>query len=244
MRASWLLIALLCFATGFAAPSQAQNLKDWGVLLLHGKSGGGKSIEAVAAALRSEGAKVSVPAMSWVKSYNTYNATLDEIARHISALRAQGAKRIALVGQSLGANVALGYGGRRGGIDAVVAMAPGHQPDRFLRFTADSLERAKRMVAAGRGQETAAFVDVNQGKKFEIRTTAAAYVSFFDPGGPAIMRRNAASLKDAKLLWVIGSGDANAHAVVTGGKTINVEGGHRSTARAGAIAIVAWLKGL
>jgi dienelactone hydrolase len=234
MRAARLFIALAFLVTGLATPSQAQGLKDWGVLVLHGKSGGGKSLEAVAAALRSKGAKVAMPAMSWVKSYTTYEATLEEVARHVAALRAQGARRVALVGQSLGANVALGYAARRGETEAVAAIAPGHQPDRFLRFTEDSLHRAKEMMAAGRGAETAAFVDVNQGKKFEIRTTAAAYVSFFDPGGPAMMKRNAASLNNVKLLWVIGSEDVNARAVVVGGKTVSVAGDHFATAKAGA----------
>lgn len=244
MRASRLLVVLAFLVTGLATPSCAQGLKDWGVLVLHGKSGGGKSLEAVAAALRSDGAKVAMPAMSWVKSYSTYEATLDEVARHVAALRAQGAKRVALVGQSLGANVALGYAALRGGADAVAAIAPGHQPDRFLRFTEDSLLRAKQMVAAGRGGETTVFVDVNQGKKFEIRTTAAAYVSFFDPEGPAMMKRNASNLSNVKLLWVIGSEDVNARAVVIGGKTVSVAGDHFATANAGAREIVVWLKSL
>ena len=242
MRLSWLLVTLAALVMGLATPSRAQGLNDWGVILLHGKSGGGKSLEAVAAALRSEGATVTMPAMSWAKSYRTYEATLDEVGRLVAALRARGAKRVALVGQSLGANVALGYAALRGGTEAVAAIAPGHQPDRFLRFTEDSLRRAKQMVATGRGGETTAFVDVNQGKKFEIRTTASAYVSFFDPEGPAMMKSNAGRLNNVKLLWVIGSADINARAVVTGGKTITVAGDHFATTKAGAKEIVVWLK--
>jgi hypothetical protein len=96
------------------------------------------------------------------------------------------------------------------------------------------------MVAEGRGKETASFIDVNQGHRFQIKTTAAAYVSFFDPAGPALMRRNATDLKNAKLLWVVGSSDKAAFEVVTGGTVVKVEGGHRGAGSVAAREVVAW----
>lgn len=243
VRALSSILALSLVAT-LCGPVKAADLKNWGVVVLHGKSGPGRALQPIAAALRAEGARVVSPTLSWAAAYRTYDATLNEVSAYVAALRSQGVKQIALVGQSLGANVALGYGARRGGIDAIVAISPGHQPDRFLRFSRDDLARAKRMVAEGRGNETASFVDVNQGHRFQIETTAAAYASFFDPDGPSLMRRNAMDLKDVRLLWVVGSKDTATREVIAGGTVVNVKGGHRDAASLAAREVVTWLKRL
>lgn len=238
------IFALICLA-GFAPTAvQAKGLKGWGVVVMHGKGGKPANVASVAAALSSAGAVVVNPSMSWASGYRTYNEALDEVGGHIASLRSKGATRIALVGHSIGANIALGYGAQRGGVAAVIAMGPGHQPDRFITKTKESLDRAKQAVAAGRGTETGTYLDSNQGQEFEIRTTAVAYVSFFDPAGPALISRNAAGLKGAALLWVVGNGDAPAKAVVSGGKSITVPGGHKDTPAAGAKDVVAWLESL
>lgn len=236
----WLALAVVggLFLGGLDA--QAQALRDWGVVVLSGKAGG--SMSSVASALRAEGAKVSMPSMSYVSgSYRTYDATLGEVGAAVAQLRAHGARRIAVVGQSLGANVALGFGARRGGVHAIVAMAPGHQPDRFSSQTSESVKRAKQMVASGRGSETGGFTDVNQGRAFQVTTTAAAYVSFFDPAGPAVIGRNRGNLRGAKLLWIVGTGDAGARSVARGGKIVTVPGGHSSPMRVGGGEVVKWL---
>ncbi len=237
------LVALVCFAS-FALVAEAKDLKGWGVVVMHGKGGNPGNMASVASALSAAGAKVVNPSMSWASGYRTYNEALNEMAGHIASLRSQGATRIALVGHSIGANVALGYGAQRGGVAAIAAMAPGHQPDRFISKTGESLARAKQAVAAGRGNETGTYIDSNQGRDFEIRTTAAAYVSFFDPAGPALMGRNAGALKGAALLWVVGTGDAGAKAVASGGKIITVPGNHFETIAAGAKDVAAWLESL
>ncbi len=238
--------AVTCLLAVAPTPSVAKDLKGWGVVLMHGKGGGPNSMAGIASALSAAGATVVNPQMSWGNGYRTYSQTLDEVAGHIAALRQRGATRIALVGQSLGTNVALGYGAQRGGIAAIVAMAPGHQPDKFIRQPAiqESLERAKKMVASGHGGDTASFADTNQGSKLQVTATAAAYVSFFDPAGPAIMSRNAAQLRGAQLLWILGADDAGARSVAKGGKIINISGGHFETPRLAAPHVVDWLESL
>ena len=236
-------LAIACFA-GFALTAQAKDLTGWGIVVMHGKGGQPGSMSAVSSALTAAGASVVTPTMSWSNGYRTYGATLDEVAGHIASLRAKGATRIALVGQSLGANVALGYGAQRGGVQAVVAMAPGHFPERFASKSAASLARAKQAVAAGRGSEVGSYFDTNQGKEYDVRTTAAAYVSFFDPAGPAVMSRNAANLKVKNLLWIVGSGDAGANSVAKGGKVVHVSGGHFDTPKVSAPEVVSWLQSL
>ncbi len=239
--------AIICFFAVFflADMAQAKDLKDWGVVVLHGKGGSGAQMGPIASALQAEGAKVVVPTASWSKGYKTYDATMEEIGGYVAQVRAQGAKRVAVVGQSLGTNVALGYGAKRGGVDAIVAISPGHFPERFgNKDIADSLKRAKEMIAAGRGNETAKFTDTNQGKVYEVQTTAVAYVSFFDPAGPAVMSRNAANLKNSKLLWIVGTGDAGAQSVAQGGKVVTLGGGHFDMPKVSAKEIVGWLESL
>jgi dienelactone hydrolase len=241
-RPALYLFAVVWLTATVSHAAVAQSLGGWGVVLIHGKRGDTGNLAGLASSLSKEGAAVVQPTMSWTSRYRTYGETLSEIGGHVAALGSQGAKRIALVGQSLGANVALGFGAQHGGIDAVVALAPGHQPDRFAAKTAESLARAKKLVAAGRGSEVATFRDVNQGAEFDISTTAAAYVSFFDPSGPALMARNAGNLKGAKLLWVVGSADAGARAVARGGEIMTVQAGHGDTPNAGASKVVGWLR--
>ena len=236
-------LAIACFA-GFALTAQAKDLTGWGIVVMHGKGGQPGSMSAVSSALTAAGASVVTPTMSWSNGYRTYSATLDEVAGHIASLRAKGATRIALVGQSLGANVALGYGAQRGGVQAVVALAPGHFPEPYASKSAASLARAKQAVAAGRGSEGGSYFDTNQGKEYDVRTTAAAYVSFFDPAGPAVMSRNAANLKVKNLLWIVGSGDAGANSVAKGGKVVHVSGGHFDTPKVSAPEVVSWLQSL
>jgi hypothetical protein len=59
---------------------------------------------------------------------------------------------------------------------------------------------AHAMVASGRGDERASFSDGNIRGLFPINTTAAIYLSFFDPTGPANMPDNTSRLR-APLLW-------------------------------------------
>jgi len=236
------LFAVVWLATAVPHVAVAQSLGGWGVMLIHGKRGNTGNLDGLASALSREGAVVIQPTMSWASRYRTYGETMSEVGGYVASLRGRGAKRIALVGHSLGANVALGFGAQHDGLDAIVALAPGHQPDRFAARTAESLARAQQLVAAGRGGEVATFRDVNQGAAFDIKTTAAAYVSFFDPSGPALMARNAGNLKGAKLLWVVGSGDPGARAAARGGDVVTVQAGHGDTPGAGASQVVTWLK--
>ncbi len=238
------LLAAICFAAFAPTAAQAKDLKGWGVVVMHGKGGKATQMSSVSSALTAAGALVVTPTFSWSNGYRTYSETLDEVAGYIASLRSKGATRIALVGQSLGTNVALGYSAQRGGVAAIVAMAPGHRPELFIGKSKEGLARAKQAVAAGRGNEVGGYPDTNQGREFEIRTTAAAYVSFFDPAGPAVMSRNAAALKGASLLWIVGTGDKSAQEVAHSGKVITVPGGHAETPAAGAKDVVAWLESL
>lgn len=243
MKTSLKILMVVCWFLLGASAAVAADLKGWGVVLLHGKGGSPGSMAAVASAMKSAGAAVVSPRFSWSSTYVTYDQALSEVGRYVSTLRGQGARRIALVGHSLGANVALGYATQRGGVQAVIAMAPGHQPEAFVSKTGDSLARAKAEVAAGHGNQVDSFTDINQGRVSQVRTTAAAYVSFFDPSGPAVFSRNTGA-GGAPVLWVIGTGDPGASRVASGGTTVTVQANHFTTPAAGAAQAVSWLEGL
>ena len=161
-----------------------------------------------------------------------------------------------MAGQSLGANAAIGYAARRGSrLAGVIALAPGHTPERmrrpeFVKAVAD----ASQLVASGKGNATSAFPDFNQGQMFQTTATAAAYLSFFDPNGPAVIPRNAAAMPAIPFLWVIGRSDGLAQAGSgyafdkapknPKSKYVEINAGHFDTPDAARQEVIRWLKAL
>jgi pimeloyl-ACP methyl ester carboxylesterase len=239
-----IIVSVIAAFLGFsslAGAASAIELKGTTVILIHGKGGGQGPLQPLAAALKAEGANVVLPRMSWVSGYRTYEQTLGEVQAAVQ--RARGG-RVVLMGHSLGANISMGYAARVGGVAAVVALAPGHRPDFIASQTQDSVAQAKAMVAAGRGQEKAQFLDFNQGRTFPVTTTAAAYVSFFDPSGPAASAAQGSGV-GGPVLWVIGTGDRaamNDRAPYSRGTRIEVSAGHQDTPRVAVRQVIDWLR--
>ena len=183
--------------------------------------------------------------MSWRSSYRTYDATLDELGVEVARLRQRGARKIVLAGHSMGANLSLGYSAARGGIAGVVALAPGHRPEYIASVSGDSLQRAREMVRAGRERTTATFTDFNQGRTFPVKTTAEAYLSFFEPDGPAGRAARARGVS-APVLWVVGTADRAAmnDPATRSGTRIVLEADHKSTPRAAVAEVLQWIAGL
>src|SRR5688500_13034799 len=93
-----LVFSLACGCAGAA---------DVGAIVLHGKWGSpDQHVDSLAAALENQGYAVASPEMPWSRrrSYDRSVEDADtEIDAHIAKLKAGGAKRIVLVGHSLGA---------------------------------------------------------------------------------------------------------------------------------------------
>jgi len=139
-----------------------------------------------------------------------YEEALQPIGDAIARMRAQGARKIVLAGQSLGANAAIAWTARHGvsGLAGVVALAPGHTPERFRRpEILRALEEARALVAAGQGERRRLFPDLNVGQAFEVEASAKAWLSYFEPEGLANMPRNCARMPAMPFLWVIGRQD-------------------------------------
>jgi pimeloyl-ACP methyl ester carboxylesterase len=213
------LAILFSLITTLASHIASAAGDDLGVVLLHGKGGSPTGyIRELAFALQGRGYLVSTPTMPWAKN-RIYDASFEEamaeIDREVDALRQKGAKLVVVAGQSLGANAALGYAASRERVGGIIVLAPAHNPElqAFARRVGSDVRRAKAMVAAGKGKEKQAFSDLNQGQALEVTATAEVYLSWFDPDGPAVMPRSAASIKmPTPLLFVIGSGDRTAPA--------------------------------
>jgi pimeloyl-ACP methyl ester carboxylesterase len=191
---------------GFAAASCAA---DVGAILFHGKWGSpGARDDGLSAALEKQGYAVALPEMPWSRrrsydrSVEEADAEIDEV---VTKLKAGGAKRIVLVGHSLGGAYALHYAGRTQ-VDALVVIAPGHRPEqpRIAQSFANDVSRARDLVAAGKPAEQVFFTDFNTGgRRSRIGAGAASFVSYFDPAGPMNMGRNVESIKQTPVLWLV-----------------------------------------
>jgi dienelactone hydrolase len=185
-----------------------------GVALLHGKHGSPeKHISGLAETLAQAGMLVAVPELPWSRrrAYDAgYLDGLRELELAVADLRARGAAVVAAGGQSLGANAALAYAARFPGLDGLFALAPAHTPESgaMRAAAAAGVALAREMIVAGRGAETASFPEMIMGRERQVLTSAQAYLSYYDPEGPAVMPLNAARLAPPlPVLWVLGSRD-------------------------------------
>lgn len=208
-----LFAALLATTAPGVVSAQSGSLSGLGIVLIHGKGGTPTTgIEGLHESLKRAGALVDAPEMPW-SARRIYDATFDDAMKEIDAaaerLKKAGATRIAVIGHSLGANAAIGYGARRKDLHGVVALAPGHLPEAWaLRArTGGAIAHAKKMIAAGKGDVRMSFPDLAQGIPFSVQATPVVYLSMFDPDGPAVMPKNAAAMGDVPLLWIVGVAD-------------------------------------
>lgn len=236
-----------------------------GVVLMHGKQSRPNTpgLGDIAAKLSSAGIRSVVPTMPWSgQDWERIAMTVDQvyglIDGHVAALRGQGAQRIVVGGQSLGANMALSYAVARQNVAAVAMLAPGHNPAYTMRTypeAREALDKASALVAAGQGSQPFKGIDDNQGSKFTISTTAAAYASWMNPRGPASMTAQAPLLPASiPLLLVIGKQDPafgmaenNIYKPAARNpysRYITVDAGHRDTDFAASAQVVAWIRGL
>jgi esterase/lipase len=228
-----------------------------GVVMMHGKYGTPAQMRQLAVTIGDAGFVVERPEMCWsaARIYDrTYLDCLADIDVASARLKDHGATTIVVLGMSLGANAALGFGARRQGLKAIITLAPAHAPE-LLRRRADiaqSIIKAQAATAAGKADEKATFDDIDLGKIFHVSTTPAIYLSFFGPESPAVMSENASHLT-APLLMVSGNSDptqSNAGNIFAHvpfdprNRHVTVEADHLGTLAASADAVVSWLSEL
>ncbi|MBT0569226.1 alpha/beta hydrolase [Curvibacter sp. CHRR-16] len=255
-----MLAALGALAT---IPVQATEPLQCGIVLLHGKWGDPKLLNGVARQL-SGVCEVLQPEMAWSRRRmydKPYAAALQEITPLLAQLRAKGYARVLLGGQSLGANAALAYAAQVGGVQGVLAMSPGHIPERWYRAadkTRPAVDKARALVEAGQGEQTLEITDINSGRTQALSLRADVLLSYFDPQGWGNMPRSVDLLahadKPVPLLWVIGAQDplyegpngydfykAPMH---PSSRYVVVDAGHMNAPDVAAAAVLDWVKAL
>jgi len=202
-----LLLALpfLLFALPLSAETAATGI---GVVVMHGKGGlPGGLVATLAARLEDAGFRVANLEMPW-SGHRNYDVGLDageeEVGRTIAALRSNGARQVFVAGHSQGGLFALHYGGRQR-VDGIVAIAPGGQVDSgaIAAAVASHVATAREMVAAGHGNDKAEFGDFEGSRGTSpVTTTAAIYLSWFDPGGALGERAFSQVMAGTPVLYV------------------------------------------
>ncbi|MES9905336.1 MAG: alpha/beta hydrolase [Sedimenticola sp.] len=263
------LLAVAALAAGCVTTSGYDSKAEYdpvngriGVIVMHGK--GGKTQQhniSLVNKLRAEGFRVIEPLMPWSGSGGTpsYNDDIDGameiLDKHIATLHKDGADIVFLAGHSMGAMGAYVYGGYHGYIDGVIGVAPGHTPS--SRFTstklAKSISKARKMVANGKGDETASFQDFNMGQVHSLRTTAKNYFSYLNPNGKCNLQKSLSKLGEIPILWLAADQDkavkSGFHRRIFSNAPANamsdyreMNSSHLDAPSVGAGAVVAWIR--
>ena len=253
------ILAAVLLTPNFAGAALAAKLQGFGVVYLHGKAAWPGALNGgILSSLEDEGALVAEPEMPW-SFHRRYAATFDqamsEIDAAVAGLKAKGASRIVVIGHSLGANAAIGYGARHPELAGIAALAPGHLPETepLRSFVHDAVARAKQLIAAGQGNMPETFPDMAQGIPLTTTATPVVYLSMFDPDGPAVIPKNTAAMGMVPLLWVVGKLDpidrrgpeyAFNAAKNPKNKYIEVFAGHLTTPLVARKQVVEWINSL
>ncbi|NQV56959.1 MAG: alpha/beta hydrolase [Rhodospirillales bacterium] len=257
-----LLILLASF--GVAVPleyARAVEPKETGIVLLHGKGGDQRWVKPLGKALEKAGYIVVSPLFPWGKGRiydRTYLEGHAQVDWNVRAVKRNGAKHVIIAGHSLGANVALSYGAKRSDLAGLILLAPGHlvNSPMMKALSAPGLALARQMIKAGQKREKRDFLDINQGKKYGVTTSAEIYLSWFDPDGLANMGKSARALGSRlPVLWVSSVEDRVANVTAKNlafgafvensyTKDVTVKGSHLETPERAIGAVLNWLKEL
>jgi len=160
-----------------------------GVVVMHGKGGSPKFMVAgLANYLRDNGCLVANLEMPWSgrRKYDvSVNDAVNEVKVALDVLRQQGAQRLFVAGHSQGGLFAFYFAGKHK-VDGLIAIAPGGSVANkvFRENLYEPVERARSLIAQGKGNEKAVFSDWENAKGlFDVSTTAAIYLDWFDPEG-------------------------------------------------------------
>ena len=201
------LVALLVAVASIAHASAS----DMGAVVLHGKWGspGAGNMRPLIEALEQAGVKVSAPEMPWSgeRLYDaTVTAAVAQLDGEIAKLRSAGARKVFVIGQSLGAAFGIHYA-TRGTFDGLVAIAPGHRTENpfWVKRYAREVSAARDLVKTGRAREPVGFLDLNTGdRRRQLNAPAEAFLSFFDVDGPLNMTRNVRAINEKlPVLWIV-----------------------------------------
>jgi pimeloyl-ACP methyl ester carboxylesterase len=233
-----------------------------GVVLMHGKQGhpGQPELSYLFQKIESAGALLDAPTMCWTQ-YRIYDRTLPdclaEVDESIARLKKRGATAIVVGGHSLGGLGALAYASFHRSLKGVIALAPGVPPRLANNSTIQaSMAEARRLIAAGQGDDFRTFEDVNRGPRgfvsINVRATPNIFMSFWDMNGLANLSEDTAKIT-APIFWASGTEDPSQLPREHGfgraaanplSRYVQVNADHMGTPDAAADALAAWLREL
>jgi len=188
---------------------------EYGAIIMHGRLGTPNYLQHMAQALGQAGIAVETPDMPWSRGRafdSTVEASMAEIDAVVGRLHAKGAKRVFVVGHSLGGAAALRYGALHPEIGGLILMAASWNPGSgfWQRIVGESVARAEAAVRAGRGSDTDRYEYVsNDGKAKSVEAHATGFFDFNRVDSPMALSDNAKRFKGPlPVLWLSASGDS------------------------------------
>jgi dienelactone hydrolase len=108
--------------------------QDLGVVVLHGMRG--MPMQSFVSSLEAAGFLATSPELPWSRHRNhdrTYDQALVEVGHAVDEMKRRGAKRLVIVGYSMGSGAALDFAATHGNLAGVVVMAPGPRKPSLLK---------------------------------------------------------------------------------------------------------------
>jgi pimeloyl-ACP methyl ester carboxylesterase len=210
---SHISLALVALFATVAQPAEAQSPEaKIGVVIMHGKGGSPtRHVADLASFLEAKGYLITNLEMPW-SARRQYDVDVGgaekEVEAALAELRRRGATKLFVAGHSQGGLFALHCGGTHA-IDGVVAIAPGGNVGNliFRQTLGEAVERARKLVAQGKGDEKTTFIDFEGSKgTFPVSATPVAYLSWFRPDG-AMNQSDAAKRVKVPVLFIAPTGD-------------------------------------
>lgn len=212
---TFIALALAIVAAALSHGAAAQTApSEIGIVVMHGKGGSpAKFIPELASFLEQKGFRVANIEMPWSgrRDYDVNVAAAErEIESAFEALRSKGAKKLFVAGHSQGGLFAV-YFGSTHGVDGVIAIAPGGSVNSqvYREKLGEWVERARKLVAEGKGEEKTRLMDYEGSRGvYPITTTPAAYLSWFDPDGAMNqMKAHKAMSPQLPVLYIVPRND-------------------------------------
>lgn len=209
-----MLLTLSACGAGWSAAAAQDTAPKTGIVVMHGKGGSPERlVNVLSEGLESKGLLVASLEMPWAgrRNYDVDVATAErEVSAALETLRGKGARKLFVAGHSQGAVFGLHYASKHP-LDGLVIIAPGgNVATRFYQGKVGaSVARARDLVAAGKGGERGDFDEFEGGKgNWTVSTTAAIYLSWFDPDGAMNQEKSSQALpKSLPVLHVAPTSD-------------------------------------
>ncbi len=199
----------------FTTHSFSKNEKECLVFLMHGTHGQAKwsGLNSISGFM-GQVCEVIRLDMPWgrVRDYDkSYEDALKELSQKSDEYKKKGYKKIIMAGHSHGANASMAYQAFIGNADGIIALAPGHNPEKLykskqnLKFNG-IVDDAEKNIKSGKSDLKIRFNHPWYGHPLNVRSDIL--FSFFNPNGLGNMTKSCKNFKKSTpILYIEGSKD-------------------------------------